>query len=647
MQAVIGDPWAYPAFNQPGNVGFLQPVSLPGYANNTYITNRLSEGFYPIQYHLRTGEDTTAWYRGPLIPMGLTLSPPASSAQGLSFPSSVSGTDLMILDPSYGMFDVSYATAWQLGRSLGIASQTFAVSLMNFRRVVNSAVSTAASNNQLTVTPSVEKSSFIANLSNLVTWVTNNTVNDYINPQPGVNLHSLVTQMQTGIPGLQPDPRVPPTQQYNPLNEAYPEQTISNLITTTVGSYVRSSASPGPTQLTSPDLDKVLAFLADLRLFNNIPFHYMVPDPNSLPNESLRYFYIDTYWVQALIDGALSLGVHVAQDLSFRTAIVAQLNTLQPPTQLPVYGFFLRSVGVTSWPGLNIYAGDITNPPAFLPNSTAGPLLEVRRITPDILMATFNIAAPGITISQPLEQLRFGLSGEGAISNSDLILRSLFGSNLGQTIGPIVEYAFLTNPSGAATPAQLVKLARPNDSKKLYRFKSNKISIVSDFLSQANQLHLMKIHNYTASGSLYATTACLNSTTRILNTGALQNLFYSASQSLLGVSTSTYLSPSQFAIQMTGAAEGFVLGPLLPPPGNLSHSSNNNVITLTWNAAAGASGYNVYHQVQSIGVWTAAFPTSQLTMAFTLNSNTAYTFAVVSTNSSMGRSNPVFCSYPP
>ena len=650
MQTVIGDPWAFPAFNQPGNVSFLQPVSLPSYAGNAYLTGRLSEGFYPIQYHLRTGEDTIAWYRGPLIPMQLQLSPPASSAQGLPFPSSVGGTDLMIWDANYGMFDLTYATAWQLGRSLAIASQTFSISLMNFRRLINSSVSTTASNNQLAVPPSQEKSAFIMNLSNLVTWVTNNTVNDYINPQSGVNIHSLIAEMNSGISGLQPNPIVALTQPYNPLNEAYPEQTISNLITAAVGTYVPSLLPSSSAQLTSPDLDRVLAFLADLRLFNNIPFHYMVPDPNSLPNESIRYFYVDSYWVQALIDGALSLAVHVAQDLNFRTAIVAQLNAMQPSAQLPVYGFFLRSVAVTSWPGLNIYAGDITNPPAFLPNPTTGPLLEVRRIPPDILMVTFNTVIPGITISQPLEQLRFGLSGEGGILTGDLVFRSLFGSSLGQTIGPIIEYTFLTNPSSAPTPIPLVRLARPNDSKKLYLFKRNQMSIVSEFLSQANQLHLMKIQNYTASGPLYTATACLSSTTRILNTSALQSLFYSASQSLLGVSTSIYLSPAQFAIQMTGAADGFVLGPLLQSPTQVSCSSSpnnsNNLITVSWPAATGVNGYNVYHQVPSIGVWTAAFPTSTLSVVFTLNLNTSYLFAVVSTSGS-ARSNPVFCSYSP
>ena len=45
-----------------------------------------------------------------------------------------------------------------------------------------------------------------------------------------------------------------------------------------------------------------------------MPFSYLVPDAELLPLESIRFFYLDRAWTDALVQGALSVG------------------TMQPPT---------------------------------------------------------------------------------------------------------------------------------------------------------------------------------------------------------------------------------------------------------------------------------------------------------------------------
>ena len=53
----------------------------------------------------------------------------------------------------------------------------------------------------------------------------------------------------------------------------------------------------------------VLQWLTRLRLLEGVPFSYIVPSNEMLPNESIRFFHVDRNWLDALVDGALSTGV--------------------------------------------------------------------------------------------------------------------------------------------------------------------------------------------------------------------------------------------------------------------------------------------------------------------------------------------------
>ena len=49
-------------------------------------------------------------------------------------------------------------------------------------------------------------------------------------------------------------------------------------------------------------------FLSHLRLLVGVPFDYLVPDERLLPDESIRFFYIDRSWTDRLLDGAIAVG---------------------------------------------------------------------------------------------------------------------------------------------------------------------------------------------------------------------------------------------------------------------------------------------------------------------------------------------------
>jgi hypothetical protein len=99
----------------------------PVAANETL--DRLTDGYVPLSYVTRSGESTFAWYRGPLAPV--------VTPNFLSGPSAIvpeTATAAMIYDQETGLFDQSYAVAFQTGRSLALASKPFATNLLQWRR---------------------------------------------------------------------------------------------------------------------------------------------------------------------------------------------------------------------------------------------------------------------------------------------------------------------------------------------------------------------------------------------------------------------------------------------------------------------------------------------------------------------------------
>lgn len=55
--------------------------------------------------------------------------------------------------------------------------------------------------------------------------------------------------------------------------------------------------------------NSIITWLGRLRTLEGIPFPYIVPHEEMLPNDSIRFFHIDRNWIDAMIDGALSTGV--------------------------------------------------------------------------------------------------------------------------------------------------------------------------------------------------------------------------------------------------------------------------------------------------------------------------------------------------
>lgn len=207
-------------------------------------------------------------------------------------------------------------------------------------------------------------------------------------------------------------------------------------------------------------------WLARLRLLYGVPFNYLVPDSRLLPQESVRFFYIDRNFTDRLVDGALSVGKTTTREYAqaqathtpmrakvddeermLRPRLRKQGNGERKVAQQPadLTGLLLRSRAVSGWPGLEVKAyRDITT---ARPQGRQLPLLRMDRLAPDVLLCIFEGVPTRVDVEEPREGIQFGVdlldrNGDGIVEPSTetpsgfrLKLRKLRGANTGQTVG--------------------------------------------------------------------------------------------------------------------------------------------------------------------------------------------------------------------
>jgi hypothetical protein len=171
-------------------------------------------------------------------------------------------------------------------------------------------------------------------------------------------------------------------------------------------------------------------FLALLRLLEGVPFSYLVPDADLLPLESIRFFYVDRAWTDALVQGALSVGtvstadhaqlervypvVREELDEDERSVRVTGSERTAPQgTARTITGFLLRSRAVSGWPGMHVRAyreelGEADD--AQIPESDPRRLkmLRLERLAPAVLLALFDGVPAVVHVEEPRQGIQFG-----------------------------------------------------------------------------------------------------------------------------------------------------------------------------------------------------------------------------------------------
>jgi hypothetical protein len=106
-----------------GGVGLLGASAAAG--DGEPPPGTLPAGQVPLPYVDRAGEETLAWYRGPLAPAVI-----AREEQGPYH----CADQARRLDVATGLWDLGYAAAFEVGRQLALADPRFALALMRWRR---------------------------------------------------------------------------------------------------------------------------------------------------------------------------------------------------------------------------------------------------------------------------------------------------------------------------------------------------------------------------------------------------------------------------------------------------------------------------------------------------------------------------------
>ncbi len=269
---------------------------VPG-ANHPLTEPILAAGAVALRHHLRNGQKSVSWYRGPFS-QGLRLSATGGAAPYDPPVGARHGDAYLLYDAGTSMLDVSYAGAWELGRWLTLRNRRVAAAIFLWKRRC---------------------------------------------AQQGLLAGS--------------------------------ERTLFHL----AGGSHASDAGLG--------LPPVVAdWLDDLRSLKHVPFSYLVPRSDMLPAESIRFFSVDPLWIDALLDGALS----VARVDESKPATVPADGSVQAAT---LSGVLLRSSAVSYWPQLQCVGW--SQRPAGNDNPTGGNLTPLRweAVAPGVMLGLFDGAA--------------------------------------------------------------------------------------------------------------------------------------------------------------------------------------------------------------------------------------------------------------
>ncbi|NEO55270.1 MAG: hypothetical protein F6K54_20670 [Okeania sp. SIO3B5] len=114
------------------SASYREPTGLTGGTEDfkTLADSYIAAGYVPTQHYLRQGGRTVSWYRGPLVPHTEAI---YSEEYPIALPAR-HADELFLFNPDLGLFDVSYAAAWELGRTLALANQSFAKRLYQWKR---------------------------------------------------------------------------------------------------------------------------------------------------------------------------------------------------------------------------------------------------------------------------------------------------------------------------------------------------------------------------------------------------------------------------------------------------------------------------------------------------------------------------------
>jgi hypothetical protein len=285
---------------------------------STEVSEYIERGAVPLYHQMRNGGKTVSWYHGPLMS---GLNPDAIPNDSLPVRSS---DQLLRFDNKISMFDVSYAAAWQLGRSLMLSNKALSMDLYLWKRQHSWQLK------------QVEQDLY----ADQIPFATNDTAGK--------------------------------------AHRAYGE--------------------------------KLQTWFSDLNLLKHMPFNYLVPDAELLPSESLRFFTLDQFWIDCLMDGAFSIGRVTKSDHQQDEQLQEKIN----PAFGTISGFLLKSEVVAGWPSLIVdgYKEALNTNDESIPVDPL-PILRMEKLGADTLLCLFDGQINMVDIHLKPEVIHFGFDSIG------------------------------------------------------------------------------------------------------------------------------------------------------------------------------------------------------------------------------------------
>ncbi|KAH6611485.1 hypothetical protein Trco_001505 [Trichoderma cornu-damae] len=382
------------------------------------LAKRISDGYMMQRHRTRTGEVTVSFFRAALVPI-IPAEPKWSSM-------SHCGSDLQILDRDTGMMDITYSAAWHLGKAMGMADAAFVAALSRLRNSVHNISLDGAKRDKLTQSNAYKsKREVLQSLKESI--VTLNSIQHPLDTGDSILPGSGSASFKTVATPLQKlaKPSVDLAVDDAIIREKS-EQRAARHIRQLAGTKGKDGKVYKEGQIVygelnrcvSPEWKIILGWIRDRMFLFGLPPQYLIADPSYAPAESIRFFHIDPNWVDAFLDGALSLGSHIERDDDYirrciKGAINAHLNTVDPATgyrpQIPSYGMLLRSSIVSRFPDLKVEAPI----PADAPEPDRAPILRQEIIGDGLLLCLFDRvpladdSMPVLSFTQPPHQQTF------------------------------------------------------------------------------------------------------------------------------------------------------------------------------------------------------------------------------------------------
>jgi hypothetical protein len=397
------------------------------------IVHALEMGYTGMNHLMREGGQSVSWYRGPLVPFDIPrfVRTPIESSDAI-----------MAYDPSSGLLDVSYASAWSLGRQLALQSRDYVVSLFAWknetrRESIALAEAEILKQRLMPDSPSAPVTPMTARLAH------------------ETNREAVIGKLKAILSALSIPSGSSDAGAVQPITAPLARLRPSDLLRTAdqiVQLHGDEFKVPG----------MITAWLARLRLLHGVPFPYLVPDEAMLPPESIRFFHLDWNWLDSLTDGAYSLGRTTAGDRAHDTARNTSLHhqagkklamvrnspdsvaTDDGDSHAPqtITGFLLRSSVVSGWPGLEVSGYSHASGSRELLT-----ILRFERLSPQVLLILFDGELDTAELHEPPEGLHFGLDmPDGPITPTAFFkkLRSASLDTAGDPLDAVVPVHYRT-----------------------------------------------------------------------------------------------------------------------------------------------------------------------------------------------------------